>query len=390
MAELTLGIQGYGFKVIAGPVHFGFYTEGGREIGLKHGYLGISSSQDITLIANLFENARPNQYIPGRKKSKYQRFYSSSKPDKTDPSYHWRFGIVGGLHGRFRVVVNPMEIFDFSLGFLGIDVFRDDVFSQAHNPNIALMKSAMNPDYNRDYSSHELIQKDANPYWIDSELMLDQKFAQKPAIMYLAEEHPNNKSVNTINLIRVLQIPRKNFKDQLWDERAFHTYLKSYSLETYVIKLFVKRGISEKAMKPALYLAMQTDTQLAPSMIKFLVKNGADINYHKQNYAKDNPLRRAAVYGNIKQTQVLLDLGANKNIGRSDTYSLTAFIRNRYNDVKFLLDKQNKKIHNCRKNFNKQSICNKYEEEANHYGWKKKLQEYRKILKLLEANDSNK
>ncbi|MEM7181289.1 MAG: hypothetical protein AAF518_10275 [Spirochaetota bacterium] len=324
MGEFTIGKVGFGFKLMLGPFQPGFYLAEGDEIGLKHGYLGVSSIDETAIFASLIEKSIPKKSYQDREKK------ATFSPQRYHPTHYWRFGIVVGFSGTFRLVVNPMEILDFFLGFAGVDISKDDIFS-------------------KNYTSR----------------------GPKDIIYYA------NKKNYRKELIQILRAPRKNNKDQYWDERALHTYLKWQQPEPYILKLFLKRGISTIAMKPTLSLYLSYHRKSSASVIRFLIKNGADINYAKNT--QENPLWLSAAYGHVEKTQILLSLEADKNI------IVTTYIRNKCDSLQFKINRKKQELQNCKKRRKDPSKCNYYQERVNNS--QNMLKKYRKILKLLQANE---
>ncbi|MEM7182757.1 MAG: hypothetical protein AAF518_17725 [Spirochaetota bacterium] len=350
IGELTFGKVGFGFQLMLGPFPFkpGFYVADGEEIGLKHGYLGISRISESVYLIPLEEISKPRKSYQNREKDFGGKIFSFSS-HTYHPSHDSRFGIVIGLLGTFRIVVNPMEILDFFLGFAKLDVSKDDIFSQSY--------VSRGPE----------------------------------DIIYYAK---NIKSYRH-ELIHILRMQRKNAKDQYWDEKTLHAYLQNNLPEPYIIKLFLKRGISTKAMKPTLSLALRPNRKLSAPMIRLLIKNGADLNYAKNTWK--NPLWITATSRNIEQTRLLLSLGAdpspsyynvrgNHGIAKRWNNFLIAAIYKKYNHLQSSIQAEKQELQNCQKKYKEHPSCNYHQKRTNN--WEKKLQEYKKILKLLQVRES--
>ena len=158
---LTISKPALGAKAQIGPVGLGLYDQQffskffrHQEFGLKHGEINSFVSEDLTCIGTLGEQSRHTYLKFGRDgevrdsgvsfnrdlerqrialRTKLRMKYSRSglfvsPPERTSIAQYSRLELAAGLYTGVRVGFNPLELFDFFIGFTTYDLASDDYF----------------------------------------------------------------------------------------------------------------------------------------------------------------------------------------------------------------------------------------------------------------------
>ena len=122
-------------------------------LGLHGSFVGLESGQvfaevddmeggDFSILLYSLHESRHDQYVIDRHKDyKQQHVFGLAtlsgnhgsaqvlfrKSARRNPSYYSQIEISVGLMGSLKVGFNPGELLDFLLGFMGIDIYSDDL-----------------------------------------------------------------------------------------------------------------------------------------------------------------------------------------------------------------------------------------------------------------------
>ncbi|XDD50794.1 hypothetical protein AB3N59_03065 [Leptospira sp. WS92.C1] len=136
---LTINTNEYGARAILGPLSLGLHTQtwdAGRipetntsSFGLQAGWIGPKDNSDLTILFFTLVDIskasnRDGYYLNRSKQTNYAIFMRN---DKLESFQYTRLGLSVGLYLGIRAEVNLGEFLDFLFGFLGIDIYDDDV-----------------------------------------------------------------------------------------------------------------------------------------------------------------------------------------------------------------------------------------------------------------------
>ncbi|XDD49669.1 hypothetical protein AB3N59_14900 [Leptospira sp. WS92.C1] len=141
---LTINTNEYGARAIVGPLSLGLHMQtdknAGRipninisSFGLQGGLIGPKNSSELTIlfltIGDISLASGKYGYQLNRvKQSHYLPFKVKGEAGSSHlKSFEYtRLGVSAGLYLGLRAEVNPGELLDFLLGFLGVDIYDDD------------------------------------------------------------------------------------------------------------------------------------------------------------------------------------------------------------------------------------------------------------------------
>ncbi len=151
IVTVTVGANAYGVKAYIGPLEVGLHKDGiGRydcliekhcshgnfaifngipsgEIGLRKGPAGWTNFGE-TVVVNLWDISLGYTICGSKGVGIIKKSAEMWGDDfKASPEQYTRIGVTGGFLFNARIEINPGELVDFLLGFLGIDIYEDDV-----------------------------------------------------------------------------------------------------------------------------------------------------------------------------------------------------------------------------------------------------------------------
>ncbi|MBI3395976.1 MAG: hypothetical protein HY042_09085 [Spirochaetia bacterium] len=166
---VELQTQSYGLAVRAGPIKAGlsYKSPDGYAVGLRGGRAGSHQTEELTLLlfgSDSFkrkvdapekdqgpgksQNAKDQTSLPdprqkefdarspfGTKKSMQKtKSVLKGKTEFAPPYYYTQIEITVGIYFGIKLGINPGELLDFILGFVGIDIMGDDLPDAGPNP----------------------------------------------------------------------------------------------------------------------------------------------------------------------------------------------------------------------------------------------------------------
>ncbi|MEM7179264.1 MAG: hypothetical protein AAF518_00005 [Spirochaetota bacterium] len=316
--DLSLGVKSYGFKVMVGPLQTGFYWSLGGEIGLKQGNLGTTEVGELAILSFILEDSEPYRGTAkyyDREKKAHNRLWGGGR---YHPSYYTRFGIVLGAFTSFRISINPGEILDLILGFLTVDLYKDDVFMPGYSKYQKYKKSEK--EYRK--QNREMIEKEKKieemrkSFWAEAKRSAEvEKWIRGKMSTYIKGDLTLNPNITALlnkndpyyhsysglifrkyseypslviaailgkwNIIRgLLKKPRHDKKNQKWDEFTYsYLMIKKQRFPDDIIKKLVVRGLSKYIISYGLRERMERGYPISKNLFLFLIRYGAKVKF---------------------------------------------------------------------------------------------------------------
>ncbi len=138
--SLGFSTHAYGAKAVVSSSGLGLYFESprifygdpphaeSRQLGLQNGEIGLHRSSDFTLIVAVSEKSEAEDRFKRRRQAARSKEKIILGIQAENPKDYTRIGLAAGLYLGLRMECNVGELLDFLLGFLGIDIYSDDIY----------------------------------------------------------------------------------------------------------------------------------------------------------------------------------------------------------------------------------------------------------------------